>query len=120
MTPSPSDHQKQVLQDDMTTTMKILDVAHTRGLEKEVLAEITSTKTPPFIEEKEKELKENAEIFNLTKELHIFTVFVVSFTVALYAWGILNISSWGWRLFGSLATAVITVFVIRFLLNRYL
>ena len=32
MTPSPSDHQKQILRDSMIITMKILDVAHTRGL----------------------------------------------------------------------------------------
>jgi len=72
------------------------------------------------VREKLKEFKENIEIFNLVKEVHIFTVYVIAFTAALYAWEILNIPSWEWRLFGSLATGVIAVFATQFILNRYL
>ena len=72
------------------------------------------------IGEKVKELKEDIELYRLTKEVHIFTVYVITFTAALLAWQILNIPSWEWRLFSSLAIGVILVFIIRFLLNRYL
>jgi hypothetical protein len=38
----------------------------------------------------------------------------------LYAWQVLMISSWEWRLFGSLAIAVVSVLITRFLLTKYL
>ena len=75
---------------------------------------------PENIGEKVKELKENIELFNLTKGALIFMVYIIGFTVALYVWQILDIHSWEWRFFGSLVIAVISVFVSRFLLNRYL
>jgi len=78
------------------------------------------TYTTENIGEKVTELKEHIEAFNLTKNALIFTVYVIAFTAALLAWQILNIPSWEWRLFSSLAIGVILVFIIRFLLNRYL
>ena len=75
---------------------------------------------PENVGEKVKELKENIEVFNLTKEAVIFSIYIVAFTAALYAWQVFDISSWELRLLGSLVIAVITVFITRSLLNRYL
>ena len=83
-------------------------------------AYLTPVLTKSEVEEKAKEFRENIEIFNLTKQIYIFTVYVIFFTAALYAWEVLNVPTWEWRLFGSLATAVAAVFIGRFLLNRYL
>jgi len=69
--------------------------------------------------EKVKELKDSIEIYNLTKEAYIFTVYIVAFTAALFVWDFLNVPSWEWRLFGSLAIGVLSVFISRFLLNKY-
>jgi len=70
--------------------------------------------------EKVKELKENIEVFNLTKEALIFSIYIIAFTAGLFAWQVLDVPSWEWRLLGSLAIATVSVFVTRFLLNRYL
>ena len=75
---------------------------------------------PENIGEKVKEFEEDMQIFNLTKEAVIFLVYVVAFAGALYAWQILDIASWWWRLLGSLAIAVISVLITRFLITRYL
>jgi hypothetical protein len=75
---------------------------------------------PENIGEKINEFKENIEIFDLMKETVIFSVYIVAFTAALYAWQVLMIPSWEWRLIGSLAIAVLSVFITRFLLAKYL
>ncbi|HVN65143.1 MAG TPA: zinc ribbon domain-containing protein [Methanomicrobiales archaeon] len=75
---------------------------------------------PENVGEKVKELKENIEVFNITREALIFAVYIVAFTTALYAWQVLDVPSWEWRLLGSLAIAVLSVLITRFLLNRYL
>ena len=75
---------------------------------------------PENIGEKVKELKENIEVFNITREALIFSVYIIAFTAALFAWQVLNVPSWEWRLVGSLAIAVVSVLITRFLLNRYL
>jgi uncharacterized membrane protein YvbJ len=83
-------------------------------------AYITPVLSKSEVQEKAKEFRENIEIFNLTKQVHVFTVYVIFFTTALYAWEVLNVPTWEGRLFGSLAIAVAAVFTGRFLLNRYL
>ena len=72
------------------------------------------------IEGKVKEFREHVEILNLTKEVHIFTVYVVAFTAALNVWAILNIADWQLRLASSVFIGVLSVFITRFLLKRYL
>ncbi|HTY53296.1 MAG TPA: hypothetical protein VMB35_08905 [Methanomicrobiales archaeon] len=52
--------------------------------------------------------------------MHIFTVYVVAFTAALNVWAILNIADWELRLASSVFIGVLSVFITRFLLKRYL
>ena len=76
--------------------------------------------TTEHVDDKVKELKENIEAFNLTKEALIFSIYIIAFAAALLAWQVLDIFSWVYRLLGSLLIAVVAVIIIRFLLNRFL